>query len=107
MAFADQVGVEAAANTEDEQTPQAEPASDAWLGVQIQPVTQAIADSLGIAAMGGALVTEPLDNSPAKAAGIKAGDVILKVNDLAVEGPRELAFLIGAAEPGQTVKLTV
>ena len=43
-----------------------------WLGVQIQPVTPDIADSLGLDAARGALVSQPQDNSPAAAAGITA-----------------------------------
>ena len=78
-----------------------------WLGVQIQPVTRDIADSLGITSTDGALVSEPQADSPAKAAGIKAGDVILKVNGTDVKGPRELARTIAAIEPDQTVKLTI
>ncbi|MBO0758932.1 MAG: trypsin-like peptidase domain-containing protein, partial [Bradyrhizobiaceae bacterium] len=51
-----------------------------WIGVQIQPVTQDIADSLGIKKAEGALVAEPQAGSPAAKAGIKSGDVILSVN---------------------------
>ena len=107
VALADQVRVEAVANTENEQTVQAEPASRAWLGVQIQPVTRDIADSLGIASTDGALVADPQQGGPAAAAGIKAGDVILKVNGTAVKGPRELSRMIAAVEPEQTVKVTL
>src|SRR5690349_19380330 len=45
-----------------------------WIGVQIQPVTKDIADSLGLKAAEGALVAEPQPNSPAAKAGIEAGD---------------------------------
>jgi len=78
-----------------------------WLGVQIQPVTRDIADSLGIASTDGALVADPQQGGPAAAAGIRAGDVILKVNGTAVEGPRELSRMIAAVEPEQTVKVTL
>ena len=47
-----------------------------WIGVQIQPLTPEIADSLGIKQTAGALVAEPQKDSPALKAGIQAGDVI-------------------------------
>ena len=50
-----------------------------WIGVQIQPVTPDIADSLGLKKAEGALVAEPQADSPAHKAGIEAGDVITSV----------------------------
>src|ERR1700691_166299 len=47
-----------------------------WLGVQVQPVTADIADSLGMKQAMGAMVDNPQDGSPAAKAGIEAGDVI-------------------------------
>ncbi len=78
-----------------------------WIGVQIQPVTQDIADSLGLKKAEGALVAEPQDNSPAKKAGIEAGDVITAVNGEQVKDARDLARKIGALAPKATVKLVV
>jgi len=78
-----------------------------WIGVQIQPVTQDIADSLGLKKAEGALVAEPQDNSPAKKAGIEAGDVITAVNGNQVKDARDLAKKIGALAPKATVKLSV
>jgi len=78
-----------------------------WIGVQIQPVTQDIADSLGLKKAEGALVAEPQADSPAKKAGIEAGDVITAVDGKAVKDARELAKTIGALAPKATVKLTV
>ncbi len=51
-----------------------------WLGVQVQPVTADIADSLGLKQAKGAMVDNPQDGSPAAKAGIEAGDVITAVN---------------------------
>lgn len=78
-----------------------------WIGVQIQPVTQDIADSLGLKKAEGALVAEPQANSPAKKAGIEAGDVITQVDGKAVKDARDLAKKIGALAPKSSVKLTV
>ncbi len=79
-----------------------------WLGVQIQPVNDDIAESLGLAAgTKGALVNEAQDDGPGKAAGIKAGDVITAVDGKAVDGPRELARMIGNTQPGKEVEITL
>lgn len=78
-----------------------------WIGIQIQPVTSDIADSLGLKSTKGALVAEPQKGSPAIGAGIKSGDVITAVNGDAVDGPRELARRIAAYGPDKKVDLTV
>ena len=78
-----------------------------WIGVQIQPVTADIADSLGMKNARGALVAEPQSGSPADKAGIKAGDVIVSVNGEAVNDARTLARRISALAPGTSVRLGV
>jgi len=78
-----------------------------WIGVQIQPVTNEIADSLGLKNVRGALVAEPQSNSPAQKAGIKAGDVIVSVNGETVTDARNLAKRISAMAPGTSVKLGI
>ena len=78
-----------------------------WIGVQIQPVTPEIADSMGLKNAAGALVAEPQLNSPAVKAGIESGDVITAVNGTAVRDARELARRIGTMTPGTTIKLDV
>jgi serine protease Do len=76
-----------------------------WLGVQIQPVTAGIADSLGMKKAEGAMVDEPQDGSPAAKAGIQSGDVITAVNGAPVKDARDLARTIGTMAPDATVKL--
>ncbi len=51
-----------------------------WIGVQIQPITAEIAESIGLKKAEGALVSDPQANGPAAKAGIEAGDVITAVN---------------------------
>ncbi|HVX75848.1 MAG TPA: Do family serine endopeptidase [Bradyrhizobium sp.] len=81
--------------------------SRGWIGVQIQPVTADIADSLGLKKAEGALVAEPQANGPAAKAGIESGDVITAVNGETVKDARELARTIGSMAPGASVKLDV
>jgi serine protease Do len=78
-----------------------------WIGVQIQPVTAEIAESIGLKKAEGALVSDPQANGPAAKAGIEAGDVITAVNGAAVKDARDLAKQIGSIAPGTSVKLTV
>jgi serine protease Do len=78
-----------------------------WIGVQIQPVTQDIADSLGLKKAEGAMVAQPTADGPAKKAGIEAGDVITAVNGAEVKDARDLAKKIGALAPKSDVKLSV
>jgi serine protease Do len=81
--------------------------SRGWIGVQIQPVTQDIADSLGLKKAEGALVAEPQANGPAAKAGIESGDIITAVNGQPIKDARELARTIGGLAPGAAVKLDV
>ena len=78
-----------------------------WLGVQIQPVSADIAESLGLSGTKGALVADFAAKSPALKAGLKSGDVIVKVDDADVDTDRDLAKLIGKLTPGKDVKLSV
>jgi len=78
-----------------------------WIGVQIQSVTQDIADGMGLKQTTGALVSEPQPDSPAVKAGIQSGDVITSVNDAPVHDARDLARRIGTMAPGASVKLGV
>jgi serine protease Do len=76
-----------------------------WLGVQIQPVSSDIADSLGLKSTQGALVDETQANSPAAKADIQSGDVITAVDGKPIKDSRELARHIAAVSPGSSVKV--
>jgi serine protease Do len=77
------------------------------IGVSIQPVTAALADSFGLDRPRGALVGAVTPGDPADKAGIKAGDIILSVNGRAVERDAELPAIISGVKPGKAVKLEV
>jgi len=78
-----------------------------WLGVEIQPVTPDLADSLGVKAASGALVAKETANSPAATAGVKVGDIITSVNGDKVADPKELARRIAALGPKKVAELAV
>jgi len=75
------------------------------LGVQIQPVTAEIADSLSLASPGGALVAQVEPKSAALKAGLQSGDVITSVDGKDIATVRDLTRTIGAAQPNSTVKV--
>ena len=77
-----------------------------YLGVQIQPVTQEIADSMGLTDTKGALVAEAQPGTPAADAGLKPGDTITAVNGEAMASPREVSKRISQVRPGDTAKIT-
>jgi serine protease Do len=79
----------------------------AWLGVQIQPVTADIAQSIGLTEAKGAIVTSPQPDSPAEKAGLKAGDVITKVDGRVIADARDLARVIGGMAPDTKADLAV
>lgn len=78
-----------------------------WLGVQVQPVTGPIADSLGLKSAHGALISSPQPDSPAAKAGLKSGDIITKVDEKEIKDARDLARTIAGIAPGERVSLTI
>src|SRR5690606_7664459 len=78
-----------------------------WLGVQIQPMSNEIAELLGLSAYKGALEADAQANGTGKKVAIVAGDVITKINDKDVASRRELARMIAGYAPGSYVEVTV
>lgn len=78
-----------------------------YAGVQIQPLTDELADSLGLKSSKGALVAEAQPGTPAAEAGIKSGDTIVSVNGEKVDAPKDVIRRIGNMKPGEEVKLGV
>lgn len=76
-----------------------------WLGVGIQPVTAELAGKFGVAEGEGVLVNEVFENEPAARAGIKPGDVIIKVDGRTVDTPNTLSRLIASTEPGASAAI--
>jgi serine protease Do len=78
-----------------------------WLGVQIQPLTDDIAESLGLAETHGALVAGIEPGSPAALGGVKPGDVIVSMNGEKLEDFKDLSKLVAKAAAGSESTLQV
>ncbi len=78
-----------------------------WLGVQIQPVTADLAESLGLQGDKGALVSEVTEGSPAMQGGLKSGDTIVKVDGKDVLDARDLARKVARIVPNKTVPVAI
>ena len=74
--------------------------SRGWLGVYIQKVTPALADSLGLEEPRGALVADVLKDSPAMAAGLQRGDVIVAYDNKPIKDSQELPLMVGRDSGG-------
>jgi len=78
-----------------------------WLGVRIQQVTKEIADVEKLKNTEGALVASVGEESPAKKAGLKAGDIILKFDGKKVDTMRTLPKLVSNTKVGKIVELEI
>jgi serine protease Do len=78
-----------------------------WLGVQIQPLTDDIAESLGLTETHGALVAGVEPGSPAALGGVKTGDVIVSMNGEKLVDFKDLPKLVARTEAGSESTLQV
>ncbi len=78
-----------------------------YLGVQIQSVNDEIADSLGLEEAQGALITQVIPGSPADAAGLEAGDIVLEFDGKNIPRMRELPKVVALTERGKVVDVVV
>ena len=81
--------------------------SRGWLGVQIQDITEALAETIGLKEPKGALVAVVTPDSPADKAGIKTGDVIVKFNGQDIGQMRELPKLVSTTAVGSRARVEV
>ncbi len=78
-----------------------------WLGVQIQPVSKDFAESLGLENERGAFVSNVNPKGPSKKAGIEAGDVILKFNDIEIIKMTDLPRVVAESDVGSIAKVEI
>jgi serine protease Do len=78
-----------------------------WIGVRIQPVTDDIAESLGLDKPRGALVSDVDPSGPAAKAKLQPGDVILSFDGKPIDRTRQLPRMVAETPPDKGVKLTL
>jgi serine protease Do len=77
------------------------------LGIKLSELTLETADGLGVSPVRGVLVSSVLADQPAERAGVLSRDVILSVDDIAVDRPSEVLRVIKGTEVGNEVTLTI
>jgi len=82
-------------------------ATHARLGVMVQQLNQALAESFGLKRAEGALVSSVVPGSAAEHAGLQPGDVILKFNDKPLGSSSELSAIVGESSPGAKARLEI
>lgn len=78
-----------------------------WLGVMIQDVTPELAKSFGLSEAKGVLVSGFTQESPARKAGLKRGDVVVQFNGKEVDNAHMLSRMVAATEPGTKVEIGI
>ncbi|MFD2190205.1 Do family serine endopeptidase [Pistricoccus aurantiacus] len=78
-----------------------------WLGVEARQMTQELATSFGLKALGGVAITRVVPNGPADKAGLKSGDVLLKINDRFLVDARAVMADIAEIPPGTQLPLRI
>lgn len=78
-----------------------------WIGARIQPVSDAIAEAVGLGKTRGALVAAVDPGSPAAAARLEPGDLILSYDSQPIDQSHALPRLVAATPPGKAVKLVI
>ncbi len=77
------------------------------IGVGIQGVDASLAETFGLDKARGALVSKVEPNSPAAAAGLKEGDVIVEFNGKAIDKANDLPAAVASVKPGASASLKV
>jgi len=78
-----------------------------YMGVHIQPITEALAKALNLDERKGALVADVISGSPAEEAGVKRGDVIVSFDGKAVDQSHDLPALVAATPVGEKASVKV
>ena len=78
-----------------------------WLGVLIQELDDETAKALNIKTRNGALITDVVDNSPAKESGILEGDVIVEFDGELIANPANLKNVVSLTAPNSTSRVKI
>ena len=78
-----------------------------WIGVEVQEITPALAESFKLPDARGAIIAGVLRDGPADKAGVKPGDVLTVIGGAPVSDPQNMLNLVAALQPGSAVKLKI
>ncbi|MEI4487468.1 Do family serine endopeptidase [Frigidibacter sp. MR17.14] len=78
-----------------------------WLGVQIKPMSDEVAQVLGYAEQKGAVVAAVVPDSPAAKAGLQPGDILMQIGATKIGDVRDLTRAVADTKPGTNEKITV
>jgi serine protease DegQ len=78
-----------------------------WIGVEVQEVTPALAESFKLAEARGAIIAGVLRGGPADKAGVKPGDVLTAINGATVSDPTGMLNQVAALQPGSSAQMKV
>jgi serine protease DegQ len=76
-----------------------------WIGVEVQEITPALAESFKLKDIRGAIIAGVLKNGPADKAGVKPGDVLMGIEDKPVTDPQNMLTQVAGLQPGNTARL--
>ena len=76
-----------------------------WIGVELQPVTPALAESFKLGTLEGAIINGVLTGGPADKAGVKPGDVLVAIDGKSVTDPQSVLNLVTGIAPGSAAKM--
>jgi serine protease DegS len=77
--------------------------SRGWMGVEIQELTPQLAESFGLKDEKGIIIAGVLRDGPADKGGLKPGDIITRINDMAIESGHDALNTIGQTQPGEQI----
>ena len=78
-----------------------------WVGIEVQELTPELAESFKLGSTDGALIAGVMRGSPAEKAGIKPGDVLVKVAGKQVKDAQVMLELIAALQPGSSSRFNL
>ena len=76
-----------------------------WIGIEIQNITNELAESFGLSDTSGVIVAGMLNNGPANLAGLRPGDIIKKINGIDIVDGKHAIKLISLSKPGNTISV--
>lgn len=81
--------------------------SNSYIGVELSSLSEQLGDYFGVDDGEGALITSVMEDSPAMEGNLMAGDVIVKIDNIVIEGPSDVQQIIREAEKGDNLAMTV